>query len=85
MEKQLRYDKLQKKSEKRVRKSEVFSMIAENGKRLKEQREETELSLNYETYMKEQERLQAEAKKFDNIGKPHDEWKFTANKIQREK
>jgi carboxyl-terminal processing protease len=73
-------NKLRKKSQKRVGKSEVFSMIAENGKRLKEQREETMLSLNYETYMKEQERLQAEAKKFDNIGKSHDDWKVIPTK-----
>lgn len=54
-------------SEKRIKKEATFQGIDENAKRLKEQREDTYVSLNLEKFSEYQRRLDKEAEKYDNL------------------
>ncbi|MCF8218629.1 MAG: carboxy terminal-processing peptidase [Bacteroidales bacterium] len=51
-------DKAKKKSHKRVKKSSVFDLIDDNAKRVQDNRENTEKTLNLEEFIEEQEKLQ---------------------------
>ncbi len=65
------YDKeyIDKLSETRIKSDSIFILINENGKRLKELRDESELSLNFAKYSEITSKREQEAKKFDRIGK----------------
>lgn len=54
-------------SEKRIKKDETFQGIDENAKRLKEQRDDTYVSLNYEKFAEYQRKLDKEAEKYDDL------------------
>lgn len=74
----LNIKKLHKNSMKRVADNDVLQLIDENAARLKQRREQTTWALNYDAYKKEQERLKAEAKKFENLKGDHSsEWSVT--------
>lgn len=60
---------LKKQSAERVKKSGTFSMIEENAKFLKQQRERTSLPLNLEVYKANQEKIKEMNKKFEDIKK----------------
>lgn len=60
---------LKKQSAERVKKSSTFSMIEENAKFLKQQRERTSLPLNLEVYKANQEKIKEMNKKFEDIKK----------------
>ena len=62
--------KLQAMSAKRVANNDVFIKVNENAKRLKEQRDDTNASLNIEEYQKETELLEEEAELYKEIFKP---------------
>jgi len=62
--------KLQAMSSKRVANNDVFIKVNENAKRLKEQRDDTNASLNIEEYQKETELLEEEAELYKEIFKP---------------
>ncbi|MGM0612875.1 MAG: carboxy terminal-processing peptidase [Bacteroidota bacterium] len=55
-------DKAKKKSRKRVKKSSVFNLIDDNAKRIQDNRENTQKTLNLEEFIKEQEELQQASK-----------------------
>lgn len=54
-------------SQKRIAKSAQFNKIEENAKRLKEQRDETVVSLNYEEFSQKQKELDAQEDAFDKL------------------
>ncbi|MEQ9187208.1 MAG: carboxy terminal-processing peptidase [Cryomorphaceae bacterium] len=54
-------------SQKRIAKSAQFNKIEENAKRLKEQRDETLVSLNYEEFSQKQMELDAQEDAFDTL------------------
>lgn len=56
-------------SNKRILNDSILILIDENGKRMKEIRENTELSLNYADYKNHVEMREAESKKYERIGK----------------
>ena len=62
--------KLQAMSAKRVANNDVFIKVNENAKRLKEQRDDTNASLNIEEYQKETKLLEEEAELYKEIFKP---------------
>jgi len=62
--------KLQAMSSKRVANNDVFIKVNENAKRLKEQRDDTNASLNIEEYQKETKLLEEEAELYKEIFKP---------------
>lgn len=62
-------DELRKISAERIKKSEQFTLVDENAKFLKEQRDKTLLPLNLEEYKANQERIKSMNKKFENIDK----------------
>ncbi len=62
-------EKLRRKSSARVAASETFRLINENAKRLSESREDTEYSLNIESYSNEMDENKASAKKYESIMK----------------
>ena len=57
-------------SEKRMKVNEVMQRVAENAVRLKDQREKTEVSLNYEEFTKEQNMLDEENEAYKHLMKP---------------
>jgi carboxyl-terminal processing protease len=57
-------------SEKRMKDNEVMQLVAENAVRLKDQREKTKVSLNYEEFTKEQNMLDEENETYKNLMKP---------------
>jgi carboxyl-terminal processing protease len=67
----LSYDKnyITTVSEKRIKGDSLFNLVEENGSRLKEIRENTQVSLNYEKYVADVEKREAESQKYDRIGK----------------
>jgi carboxyl-terminal processing protease len=67
----LSYDKdyIEQISQKRIKNDSILVLIDENGKRLKSIREDTEYSLNYETYKDRLELREKEGEKYDRIGK----------------
>jgi len=56
-------------SEKRIKNDSLFNLIDENGKRMKEIRDNTLVSLNYDKYSAEVEKREQESKEYDRIGK----------------
>ena len=62
--------KLQAMSSKRVANNDVFIKVNENAKRLKEQRDDTNASLNIEEYQNETKLLEEEAELYKEIFKP---------------
>ena len=56
-------------SEKRINNDTLFTLIDENGKRLKAIRENTNITLNYNEFAAEIDRREQEGKKYDRIGK----------------
>ncbi|MBE9492232.1 MAG: carboxy terminal-processing peptidase, partial [Bacteroidetes bacterium] len=67
----LSYDKdyIEQISQKRIKNDSILVLIDENGKRFKSIREDTEYSLNYESYSKQLELREKEGEKYDRIGK----------------
>ncbi len=62
-------EELKKLSAERVKKNITFSMIEENAKFLKQQRDKTSLPLNLEAYKANQEKIKEMNKKFEDIKK----------------
>jgi carboxyl-terminal processing protease len=60
-------DKIQKKSQARVKKNQVFGLIDEHAKWLKEQRDRSVRSLNLAIYREEKHDTEKEAKQYENI------------------
>jgi carboxyl-terminal processing protease len=60
---------LKAKSQERVSKSADFSLVVENAKRLKSNRENTKVNLSLDEYKKEVAKIESESKKFDEIMK----------------
>ncbi|MEZ5197212.1 MAG: carboxy terminal-processing peptidase [Bacteroidales bacterium] len=56
-------------SNKRILNDSILVLIEENGRRMKEMREDTEVNLSYNAYKDEIEKREAESKKYDRIGK----------------
>jgi carboxyl-terminal processing protease len=67
----LHLHKLVKHSEERLKKDEVFKLIAENGARLKKQREQTFQTLNFKEFDIQQKALKSESEKYKNLSKEH--------------
>jgi carboxyl-terminal processing protease len=67
-------------SEKRIKNDSLFNLVEENGKRLKEIRDNTLVSLNYDKYSAEVEQREQASKKYDRIGK--DVLKISVNVLQ---
>ena len=64
--------KIAEYSKKRVEKNETFKLIAENAKRIKDQRDKSEYSLNLKEYRANETKMREANKKFENISKPID-------------
>jgi carboxyl-terminal processing protease len=58
-----------KASEARVKENETFQLVLESANRLKVQRDQKSYSLNLKKYQQEEEKLEKEAEKYDNIFK----------------
>ena len=54
-------------SAERIKRDKTFQLVLENAKRLKSQREDTNYSLNFETYSNEVEMLEKEAEKYKDM------------------
>lgn len=61
---------LKKASEARVKNSPVFSAILDNAKKLKEQRDDTDYTLNLEAFQKDQAERKAEGDKYEKLFQP---------------
>jgi carboxyl-terminal processing protease len=70
-------------SEKRINNDTLFNLIEENGKRLKEIRDNTIITLNYNEYAAEIDRREQEGKKYDRIGK--DQLNLAVNILKSDK
>ena len=64
-----KWDKVIEQSNKRIAKNKFFALTDENAKRLKQRRDETRYSLNYETYKDFVKRQNEEAEKYKELGK----------------
>jgi carboxyl-terminal processing protease len=64
--------KIAEYSKKRTEKNETFKLIGESAKRVKEQREKTEYSLNLKEYRANEAKTREAGKKFENMYKPID-------------
>ncbi|MBP7821320.1 MAG: carboxy terminal-processing peptidase [Saprospiraceae bacterium] len=62
-------DKIKKNSTARVSKSIIFNTINENAKRLKTLRDDTKHTLNYTKYKADQDALEVESKKYEDLFK----------------
>lgn len=67
-----RLPKLVERSAFRQKANETFRLILENAKRIKEQKDETNISLNLKSYTGDQAQDKARAKKFEGLLKPID-------------
>ncbi len=78
----LAYDKLyiSTLSEKRIKNDTLFNLIDENGKRMKQIRENTNMTLNYDDYVTEVKKREEEGKKYERIGK--DQMNIVVNILQ---
>jgi carboxyl-terminal processing protease len=74
--------KIAEMSKKRIEKNETFKLIAENAKRIKEQREKTEYSLSLKEYRANDAKTRESGKKFENMMKPIDS--FYAENLQED-
>jgi len=70
-EKSLNLDALQKKSQKRIKKDEIFPLIEENAERLRKQKQNTVQPLFLTKYQEQQKKLKAESEKYNNLKKNH--------------
>lgn len=62
-------DKIKKNSEARVKENPGFALLNEAAQRLKKQKDDTNVSLNFDSYMAEQKSYKEEAKKMDVLDK----------------
>ena len=62
-------EKLKANSEERVKNSPGFAILSEAAKRLKKQKDDTMVSLNFDKYVAEQKEFRAESKKMDDLDK----------------
>jgi carboxyl-terminal processing protease len=74
--------KIAELSKKRVEKNETFKLISENAKRIKEQRDKSEYSLNLKEYRANDAKTRESGKKFENMMKPIDG--FFAQNLQED-
>jgi len=65
----LSYEKLRSASEKRTKSNESFTLLAEEAKRLKDQRDDTYETLNLDKYRERQKKLEESGKKFEVLDK----------------
>lgn len=65
----LTIDKLKTSSAERVKANSGFTILSDAAKRLKKQKDETVVSLNYDKFMAEQKKYKEEAKKMDVLDK----------------
>ncbi|MDP4686350.1 MAG: carboxy terminal-processing peptidase [Salibacteraceae bacterium] len=68
-------------SEKRIKKDETMQLIDENAKRLKSQRNETLVNLNFDKFVAYQKELDKAAEKYENLMKPLDDLKIHNLKV----
>jgi carboxyl-terminal processing protease len=68
-------------SEKRIKKDETMQLIDENAKRLKSQRNETLVNLNFDKFVAYQKELDKAAEKYENLMKPIDDLKIHNLKV----
>lgn len=68
-------------SNERVKENAKFALIDEYAKWLKEERENTIVSLNYEEYRKDQEEFRRKSKKYDNMRKSDEEIPVSSNTV----
>ena len=73
------YEQAAKTSSKRVKKNEHFQLIDEYAHWLKDQRENTEVSLNFAEYRETQEKIREKSEKYKNMRKIDEELTVTAN------
>ena len=64
--------KIAESSTKRVQKNETFKLIADNAKRIKDQRDKTEYSLNLKAYREVESKQKEIGKRYENAFKPID-------------
>jgi carboxyl-terminal processing protease len=64
--------KIAESSTKRVQKNETFKLIADNAKRIKDQKDKTEYSLNLKSYRELESKQKEIGKKYENAFKPID-------------
>ncbi|GAB5539892.1 MAG: carboxy terminal-processing peptidase [Salibacteraceae bacterium] len=62
--------KIAAESEKRMQNNEAMQLVAENARRLRQQRDDTMVSLNFEKFKKEQKELDEQNKQFKDIMQP---------------
>jgi carboxyl-terminal processing protease len=68
-------------SEKRIKKSDKLQLIDENARQLKEQRDLTIKSLNYDKFVENQKALDKAAEKFENLKEPIESLKIYNMKV----
>lgn len=61
-------EEIKAKSKQRIKSDSTFTLITEQAKKLKEMRDQTVYSLNFNTYKSTMDKRKEEAKKFDKIG-----------------
>lgn len=64
--------KIAENSYKRVQANETFKLVAENARRIKEQRDKTEYPLNLQAFLELENKQEQISKKFENMMKPID-------------
>lgn len=74
-----KYGKAIENSQKRIAKSDKFNLIDEYAKWLKDEREESIVSLNYDEYREEREAFRKQTKKYKNMRKSETEISAEAN------
>lgn len=79
------YDKAIRNSNDRVAQSPKFALIDEYAKWLKDERENTVVSLNYEKYKAEQDEFRKKSKKYEGMRKTDDEIAVSSNTADEEK
>jgi carboxyl-terminal processing protease len=66
-----------KASEERIAKNQVLKQVDINAKQMKEQSEDTEITLNYEAFVKEKDEIDARDKEFKDLLKPIESLEIT--------
>ncbi len=66
-----------KASEDRIAKNQVLKQVKINAKQMKEQSEDTEITLNYEAFVKEKDEIDARVKEFKDLLKPIESLEIT--------
>lgn len=75
------FSKAIKNSQKRVETNPKFTLIDEYAKWLKDERENTEISLNFETYHQEQDEFRIKSEKYDGMRKTEDSIMVASNTV----